>query len=303
MNQIHLSIADIGITINASDTQHVKRLLPSYAPFSRKADDRSVDFSQIRVEIKDRFVCDEEAFKPVHEFFSMDIRQEVFESEDGNMLFKLYTANGTHATTLYAPSSCNDFEIALSGTEQEQAFGLNNAMMLIFTMGAIMHDTLLIHSSTVCHGGYAFSFLGTSGTGKSTHSDLWVKHIAGTKILNDDNPALRVMPDNSVRIFGTPWSGKRNFYLNESYPLGGIVRLHQAPNNEIEKLQPIMGFVELWSSSSKLVWNRDFSNRIRNVVETICNKVPCYSLNCLPDADAAHVCHETLMADLPKDGK
>ncbi len=298
MNQIHLSIADIGITINANDTLHIKHLLPSYAPFSRKASDSSVDFSQIRVAIKDRIAYDEASFKPVHEFFSMDIRQEVFESEEGNMLFKLYTANGVHATTLYVPASLNDFEICLNGTDQEQAFGLNNAMMLLFTIGGIAHDTLLIHSSTVHNSGRAYSFLGTSGTGKSTHSDLWVNHIAGTKILNDDNPALRVMADGTVRIFGTPWSGKRNFYLNESYPLGGIVRLHQAPRNEIERLRPIMGFVELWASSSKLVWDRDFSNRIRQVVETICCKVPCYSLNCLPDADAARLCYDTITKDI-----
>lgn len=303
-HRIELSIAEINFTITASNTQRIKRLLPSYAPFQRKKNIAeklpATKESAVEVEVKDDFSCDEGLFSPVHEFFSMDIRQEVFQNETGDLLFKLYTADGAHVTTLVAPKIYDHFEIGLYGSDAGQSFGLNNAMMLIFTLAGAARQTLLIHSSTVRCKGRAFSFLGTSGTGKSTHSDLWVKHIPEASILNDDNPALKVMPDNTIRVYGTPWSGKRNYYINESYPLAAIVRLHQAPKNEISKLQPIMGFVELWASCSKLIWDRDFSNQIRSLVEVICTKVNSFSLNCLPDAAAAQLCHDTVTAHFEK---
>ncbi len=301
-HRIELSIAGINFAITATDTQRIKRLLPSYAPFQRKKDDTKVQHtaeeSPVKVEVKDDFSCEEELFSPVHEFFTMDIRQEVFQSEEGNLLFKLYTADGVHVTTLIAPKTYDHFQIGLYGTDAGQSFGLNNAMMLIFTLAGASRQTLLIHSSTVYYKGHAFSFLGTSGTGKSTHSDLWVKNIPEARILNDDNPALRVMPNHTVRVYGTPWSGKRNYYINESYPLAAIVRLHQAPKNEISKLKPIMGFVELWASCSKLIWDREFSNQIRSLVETVCTNVNSFSLDCLPDAAAAQLCHATVTAHL-----
>ena len=299
-HKIELSIAEINFTITASDTQYIKRLLPSYAPFQRKKDNtrQHATDESVEVEVKDNFSCKEALFSPVHEFFTMDIRQKVFQSEEGVLLFKLYTADGVHVTTLIAPKTYDHFQIGLCGTVAGQSFGLNNAMMLIFTLAGAARQTLLIHSSTIYCKGHAFSFLGTSGTGKSTHSDLWVKHIPEACILNDDNPALKVMPDHTVRVYGTPWSGKRNYYINESYPLAAIVRLHQAPKNEISKLKPIMGFVELWASCSKLIWDREFSNQIRSLVETVCTNVNSFSLNCLPDAAAAQLCHATVTAHL-----
>ena len=54
--------------------------------------------------------------------------------------------------------------------------------------------------------------LGKSGTGKSTHSRLWLKYIPDTKLLNDDNPAVRIMDNNTIMIYGTPWSGKTPCY-------------------------------------------------------------------------------------------
>lgn len=302
LHRIELSIAEINFAITASDTQHIKRLLPSYAPFQKKKDKTKLQHTAeetfVEVEVKDDFTCKEDKFSPVHEFFTMDIRQEVFQSEEGDLLFKLYTADGVHVTTLIAPKTYNHFQIGLYGTIDGQSFGLNNAMMLIFTLAGAAHQTLLIHSSTVHCKGRAFSFLGTSGTGKSTHSDLWAKYIPETQILNDDNPALKVMPDHTVRVYGTPWSGKRNYYINDSYPLTAIVRLHQAPKNEICQLKPIMGFVELWASCSKLIWDRDFSNQIRSIVETVCTNVKSFSLNCLPDAAAARLCHASVTAHL-----
>lgn len=77
--------------------------------------------------------------------------------------------------------------------------------------------------------------LGKSGTGKSTHSRLWLKYIPDTKLLNDDNPAVRIMDNNTIMIYGTPWSGKTPCYKNVGVLLEGLVRLRQAPENQWKK--------------------------------------------------------------------
>ena len=92
--------------------------------------------------------------------------------------------------------------------------------------------------------------LGKSGTGKSTHSSLWLKHIPGTELLNDDNPILRLMPDGTARVYGSPWSGKTPCYKNKDVPAGAVVRIRQAPFNKIERLSAIQSYASLMASAS-----------------------------------------------------
>ena len=112
---------------------------------------------------------------------------------------------------------------------QKSAFGaikatVDTSLMLLYAMRSATGDTLLFHSSTVVKEGKAYLFLGKSGTGKSTHSGLWLKHIAGTRLLNDDNPVVYVTPEGTPMVSGSPWSGKTPCYKNEEYPVGGIVQ-------------------------------------------------------------------------------
>ena len=172
-------------------------------------------------------------------------------------------------------------------------FAVSNAMMLLYACNTIMYDTLLIHSSVTVHDGAAYSFLGKSGTGKSTHSRLWLQHIPGSYLLNDDNPVTRVV-DGDVFVYGSPWSGKTPCYKNEVYPLGGIVRLVQAPSNRISRLGLIQSYASLLPSCSNIKWSRAHSDALHKTVESVVAKVPCWNLECLPDSDAAIICRDAV---------
>ena len=76
--------------------------------------------------------------------------------------------------------------------------------------------------------------------GKSTHTRLWQEHIPGARLLNDDSPIIR-MYQGQATAFGSPWSGKTPCYRNISRPIAGIVRLSQAPANEITRLSILRG--------------------------------------------------------------
>lgn len=187
---------------------------------------------------------------------------------------------GFRKSTVYVPASHADLLME---------FAVSNAMMLLYTFNTTMKNTLLIHSSVTVKDGVAYAFLGKSGTGKSTHSRLWLENISGTYLLNDDNPAIRIV-DGKVLIYGTPWSGKTPCYNNDVKHLGGIVRLSQAPYNKIERLSPLHAYAALMPSCSCMRWERAQTDALNKCVEEVVMKVPCYGLECLPDADAARVC-------------
>ena len=133
---------------------------------------------------------------------------------------------------------------------QDRNFALNNALMLLFAFASAWEGALEMHSSVVMNGGKGYLFLGKSGTGKSTHSSLWLKHIPGTELLNDDNPILKLEADGTVRVYGSPWSGKTPCYKAQDVPVGAVVRIRQAPENHIERLSPIQAYASLMASAS-----------------------------------------------------
>ena len=172
-------------------------------------------------------------------------------------------------------------------------FSLSNAMMLLYTFNTSPYDTLMIHASVIAYEGKGYVFLGRSGTGKSTHSRLWLEHISGTWLLNDDNPVIRVI-DDQVLVYGTPWSGKTPCYKNEVMPLGGVVRLSQAPYNKIEQLRPLQAYASLMPACSCMRWDRKSTDALHATVEKVITRVRGWHLECLPDGEAARVCNSAV---------
>ena len=179
------------------------------------------------------------------------------------------------------------------GRPADQAFAVNNALMLLFAFASAPFAALEMHASVVTRGGRGFLFLGRSGTGKSTHSRLWLEHIPGTELLNDDNPVLRIV-DGQVRVFGSPWSGKTPCYKAQNAPVGAIVRLRQAPQNRIERLGTVHAYGSVMASCSGFRPIRSLADAQHETLSVIVEQVPCYQLECLPDEAAARLCQETV---------
>jgi hypothetical protein len=163
-----------------------------------------------------------------------------------------------------------------------------------FSFAAARRQTLLIHASTVVYDRQAVMFLAESGTGKSTHTRLWLENIPGSSLLNDDAPALRISGGKAV-AFGTPWSGKTPCYKNEEYPLAACVRIRRAPYNRMEKLNAISAFGALLPSCLPTMQQHD--DMLDAVCSTLSALIPAirvYTLECLPDADAARLSNSTI---------
>ena len=237
-------------------------------------------------------------FAPYKEKFSV----EMLQNEEGQKIVCGHTLDGKHV-----------FEFWLSGTKTgvlicenkytvgklyiERAefakFSFDNAAMIMFALASADKSTLLFHSSTVVFAGLGYMFLGRSGTGKSTHSRLWLENIKGTTLLNDDNPVVRIFP-NGVKVFGSPWSGKTECYKNEVVPLGGIVLLSQAKQNRISKLNGIIAYASLIPSISGKRWDKKIADSLHISENSIVEKIKMWHLECLPDSEAAFLCNKTI---------
>ena len=234
-------------------------------------------------------------------------RQPLYESpkESGEPVVGLWkTENGYFSEFRPHPGApvCGQLEMRAdfrygclyaSGSVADRTFAVNNALMLLYAFASAPFSALEMHASVVMRGGRGFLFLGRSGTGKSTHSNLWLKHIEGTELLNDDNPVLRIM-DGEARVYGTPWSGKTPCYKAQDVPVGAVVRLAQAPTNEISRLGAAAAYASVMASTSGFRPIRSLADAQHETIAAVALRVPCYHLNCLPDEAAARLCCETV---------
>lgn len=174
-------------------------------------------------------------------------------------------------------------------------FAVSNSLMLMYAFSTAALGTLEMHASVIANGGKAYLFLAPSGTGKSTHSSLWLKHIPGSELLNDDNPVVRVLPDGTVMVYGSPWSGKTPCYKAACMPAGAFVRIRRSPVNGITRLGVIESYATLTSSTSGLRDDIRQADGLHSTLEKVIREVPCYVLDCRPDEEAARVCAAEVM--------
>ena len=189
-----------------------------------------------------------------------------------------------------------DYRLGELYYEDFNLFGVNNALMLMYALTTANQQTALFHASVVSYQNKAYMFLGVSGTGKSTHSSLWLKYIKGTELVNDDNPVVRILGDGSIRVYGSPWSGKTSCYRNVSYPLGAIVDLSQAPENRIRRLKPIEAYAALMISISGKRWDKQMANGLHETENLLVTNAAIWHLDCLPDEAAARLCNDEVGA-------
>ena len=238
-------------------------------------------------------VTDGDAVPYIEELSQEEEGQDIIcgHTENNEPVFEFRWAGKT-AGWLVCTSAYRQGTLYLSGFQTKAA--LNNALMIQFAMASACMGTALFHAAAVSLDGKGYMFLGKSGTGKSTHARLWLKHINGVELMNDDNPAVRVYNDGTAVVYGTPWSGKTPCYRNVSAPIGGIVLLSQAPYNKITRLNGIGAYAAVVASISGKRWDSKIADGLHETENALASNVPVWHLDCLPDADAAHLCKDTI---------
>lgn len=285
-------IAELNIRITFKESQrNSMRLLPSFEPFRAEIDSNDIFFQLTVDDTLKPFP--KERRERIRDFDTGNGHTIVDQVDNGGYQYIIKDINGADCCLLQANKDFSECKCALNGTYNMRTFGLNNALMLIFAFAGSFHDTLLIHASLVRQNGYGYAFIAKSGTGKSTQVSLWLRHIPGCDLMNDDNPIIRII-DGEPFIYGGPWSGKTPCYRNVKARLGAVTRIDRAEENSIEKLPPIEAFASFLPSCSSMKWDGEIFNNICNTVTKVVETTGIYTLHCLPNKEAAILCNKTI---------
>jgi len=151
---------------------------------------------------------------------------------------------------------------------------------------------LRLHASAVVLNSRAYLFTAPSGTGKSTHTQLWLQEFPDAFILNDDKPALRREEDGWF-AYGTPWSGKTDQSVNARIPLGGIALLERAHENRIV---PACGPDTVRKLLSQVNRPKAAEYRIKmmELLDQLIREVPIWKLSCNTDPEAARIAFDIM---------
>lgn len=277
-------------SINMDGNDPLTNQLTQYAPFRVEAADASTPVFELDVVAPSDFPS------------TKNYKEETSQDDDGSQISAGHVGDrpyfefllwGKRAARLMTDNAYTHAIVTLDG---DRLFGVNNAAMVMYALSTSGKQTALFHSSVIGWHGRGYMFLGKSGTGKSTHSSLWLKHIEGSELLNDDNPVVRFI-DGRPWVFGSPWSGKTPCYRNVQAPLGAIVRLSQAPYNKIHPLKGIEAYAAVMPAISGMRWDRTLADGLHETENLLASRARMYHLECLPDEAAARLCMETITAD------
>lgn len=158
-------------------------------------------------------------------------------------------------------------------------------------------DKLIDYSTIVFHGAVievdekGYLFTAKSGTGKTTHINLWVdKFKDKCTIINGDKPLLKFKEDG-IYAYGTPWCGKENLNANRSVKLKGICILNRGETNVISKIE-FKEALDILLQQTNRPNNPALMVKTLSMINLFKQKVDLYKLYCNMNKEAADVSYE-----------
>lgn len=151
----------------------------------------------------------------------------------------------------------------------------------------LRHNGIMLHSSCVEKDGLAYLFSARSGTGKSTHTHLWLENLDGTRIINDDKPAL-IFDNGTWYACGTPFSGKTDENLDVKVPIRAISFLYRSKENTVQKINPQAAIGQFLSQTVN-PREKDLAEKMLENLDLLLKCVPVFAVGCNMEKDAAEI--------------
>ena len=179
-----------------------------------------------------------------------------------------------------------EFLLELSNGETEQLDELcYMATGSLFHRRILKFGGIMLHSSAIVYNGGGIAFCAKSGTGKSTHTQLWLKKFKDDcVILNDDKPVIK-KENGNYYIYGTPWSGKTDLNLNLKAPLKAIVLLERGEIDEIIKCDKNTALKKILASTVQPK-SVELLNLSLDIISDIIENVEIFKLKCTKNMSA-----------------
>ena len=293
MKEHYFNIADFIIRLRLSDDKDMEMLLPSFRPFvCERIENGQSDLLLEAVVDSLSDVLPLQKGRLLEEDRNDMGYIRLYQSEDC-YLIEIQSADKLPRHCMIADKLFRSVRLHVDWSDRTIGAVLSSMLRIAYSQAILPHQGVSIHASAVCWNGQSYLFMGKSGTGKSTHSALWIKYFEGCELLNDDNPVVRILGDKVI-AYGTPWSGKTPCYRNLCFPVGGMVRLYQSEVNRYEVCQNINAFVALVPGCSVITQDKVLYNSLCDTVALLSQMVRVGLLYCLPDRNAAELCRRCL---------
>lgn len=155
------------------------------------------------------------------------------------------------------------------------------------------YDVFFLHASVVEADGSSYAFLAKSGTGKSTHTGLWLSHFGSrARIINGDKPLLRFI-GNQLYVYGTPWCGKEQMNINTSSPLKALCFLERGTKNTIRRLGDDEIVARLFHQII-MPQNASEMEPLLGLLDRTVKEVPVWLLSCTISEEAVVTAYEAM---------
>ncbi|MCR5652865.1 MAG: hypothetical protein K6F88_03600 [Ruminococcus sp.] len=152
------------------------------------------------------------------------------------------------------------------------------------------YDAFFFHCSAICVDNQAIMFTAQSGTGKSTHRNIWIKNFGDrVTVINDDKPIVRKI-DGVFYVYGTPWKGKEGFGENIRVPAKALCFLSRAEQNSIGPIDTI-SIVSKMLNQTVRPSQPELMGKLLDLIDGFLNQVDCYDLRVNMNDDAAVVAY------------
>lgn len=167
----------------------------------------------------------------------------------------------------------------IHGTEQDPGMCESVAILRVICDHIIGRGGFFLHCSCLKYREKAIIFTAPSGTGKSTHAALWMRHFGDeVTMINDDKPLVREK-DGIFTIYGTPWRGKHGRGANLSAPIGAIFFLKQAPENSAEPVDSFTA-LSLLMQQTVIPRGRESTSALLDMLGRLIEQTPMFKLGC-----------------------
>lgn len=292
MKQTDLKIAGLRVRIELHDEYEGLKMPESYMPFVTEPTNDAPD---VTLTVKSGYERAAEGMNPVSSGMN-DLGEARLYHNGGEYAVDLLPHPSSSFRTMHISEDFTTGRLQLPG-DRYAAFTVDSMLRILYSQAVVLHHGFMLHSAAVVRDGKAVLFMGKSGTGKSTHAQLWLREFAGTSLLNDDNPVVRVSADGTVTVYGSPWSGKTPCYRNAEAPVEAMVRLEQAPVNRYTELSNIDAFVAVLPGVSVITHSRKLYGEACNSVVEALKRVKVGKLECTPEPSAAYECQKGISGE------
>lgn len=289
MKTYRVRVADVPFDCVLPEEVRWEELLPSFVPFVQEEPVGEPAFVWEVVPEMD----DERQGDCLEEFHNDMGQIRLSRMGEGFRIDLIYDQEKTDVHRMWMSRDASWAKAVVNWESPEIKVALTSMLRMVFSQRILFEQGFSIHASAVVKEGNGYLFLGKSGTGKSTHSRLWQEIGPEVKLLNDDNPMVRIQ-DGQVWVYGSPWSGKTACYRQERAPLKGMVRLVQAPENRWTTMTGVKAWTTVYPSCAVIKEENDLFEKLRDTLNRVVTQVKIGRMECLPNPEAARMSEENM---------